>query len=71
MTQLERSDWLRSENFTYIMIEYEIDPVSIVEDTGSVHRQRWMDKLKPVYLPFNFIEAGGYNYGVCNKTLKK
>ena len=27
MTQFERSDWLRSENFTNIMTEYDIDTV--------------------------------------------
>ena len=29
MTQFERSDWLRSENFTNIMIEYMTQPVRV------------------------------------------
>ena len=57
--------------------KYEIDPTSIVEDTertrfcpqmdGQMDGQT--DKVKPVYPPFNFVEAGGiimkYNH---NKT---
>ena len=46
------------------LCKYEMDPASIVEDTESgqdfVHRQtdRRTDDVKPVYPPFNFVEAG-------------
>ena len=57
------------------MCKYELDLTSIVEDTertwfcpqtdrrkdGQTDRQtdRQTDKVKPVYPPFNFVEAGG------------
>ena len=48
------------------MCKYEMDPMSIFEDTeriDSVHRRTdgQTDKVIPVYPPFNFVEAGGYN----------
>ena len=50
------------------MFKYEIDPTSIVEETVQTQfcpqtdgqTERWTDKrtdMKPVYSPFNFIEA--------------
>ena len=45
------------------MCKYEIDPTSIVEDTERTRfcpqTDRLTDKLKPVYHPFNFVDAGG------------
>ena len=45
------------------MCKYEMDLVSIVEDTEQkqffLQTDRQTDKLKPVYPPFNFVEAGG------------
>ena len=49
------------------MCKYEMDQTSIVEDTEQTRfcpqTDRWtderMDKVKPVYPPFKFIEAGG------------
>ena len=49
------------------MCKYEIDPTSIVEDRERTRfcpetdgwTDRRTDKVKPVYPPFNFIEAGG------------
>ena len=55
------------------MCKYEMDLTSIVEDTeqtrfcpqmdGQTDRpmDRRTDDVKPVYPPFNFVEAGGYN----------
>ena len=46
------------------MCKYEMDPTSIVEDTERTRfcpqTDRLTDKVKPVYPPFNFAEAGGY-----------
>ena len=49
------------------MCKYEMDPMSIVEDTERTRfcpqtdRQTdgQTDKVKPVYPPFNFVETGG------------
>ena len=49
------------------MCKYEMDLTSIVEDTEQTRfcpqTDRWTDgqtdKVKPVYPPFNFVEAGG------------
>ena len=49
------------------MCKYEMDLASIVEDTELTlfcpqtdgQTDKWMDKVKPVYPPFNFVEAGG------------
>ena len=49
------------------MCKYEMDPTSTVENTErtgfcpQTDRQtdRQTDKVKPVYPPFNFVEAGG------------
>ena len=49
------------------MCKYEMDPMSIVEDTERTRfcpqMDRWTngqtDKVIPVYPPFNFVEAGG------------
>ena len=44
------------------MCKYEMDPMSIVEDTDGQTDRRTngqTDKVKPVYPPFNFVEAGG------------
>ena len=45
------------------MYKYEMDLTSIVEDTERTpfcpQTDRQTDKVKPVYLPFNFDEAGG------------
>ena len=53
------------------MCKYEMDPMSIVEDTERTRfcpqTDRWTDgrtdgqtdKVIPVYPPFNFVEAGG------------
>ena len=45
------------------MCKYEMDPTSIVEDTKRTRfcpqTDRRTDKVKPVYPPFNFVEAGG------------
>ena len=49
------------------MCKYEMDPTSIIEDTERTRfcpqtnrrTDRQMDKVKPVYSPFNFVEAGG------------
>ena len=45
------------------MCKYEMDPTSIVEDTertpqtdGQMNGRT--DDVKPVYPPFNFVEAG-------------
>ena len=38
------------------MCKYEMDLMSIVEDTERTDGQT--DKVKPVYPPFNFVEAG-------------
>ena len=45
------------------MCKYEMDLASIVEDTEQTDRQTdWQTyKVKPVYTPFNFVEAVGYN----------
>ena len=43
------------------MCKYEKDPMSIVEDTEWTWFCGQTDKVKPVYPPFNFVEAGGYN----------
>ena len=44
------------------MYKYEMDPVSIVEDTEQAQfcpqPSGQMDKVKPVYSHFNFFEAG-------------
>ena len=40
------------------MCKYEMDPMSIVEDTERTRFCPQTDKVKPVYLPFNFVEAG-------------
>ena len=45
------------------MCKYEMDPTSIVEDTERARfysqTDRRTDKVKPVYYPFNFVEAEG------------
>ena len=45
------------------MCNYEMDPTSIVEDTERTRfcpqTDTRTDKVKPVYPPFNFVEAGG------------
>ena len=49
------------------MCKYKMDLANIVEDTGWTRfcpqtdgqTDRRMDKVKPVYLPFNFVEAVG------------
>ena len=53
------------------MCKYEMDPMSIVEDTEQTpfcpqtdrrtdgRTDGQMDKMIPVYPPFNFVEAGG------------
>ena len=41
------------------MCKYEMDPTSIVEDTEQTWFCLQTDRVKPVYPPFNFIEAGG------------
>ena len=49
------------------MCKYEMDPTSIVEDTEltrfcpQTDRRTYgqTDKVKPLYPPFNFVEAGG------------
>ena len=53
------------------MCKYEMDPASIVEDTERTRfcpqtdrrtdgqTDRRTDDVKPVYPPFNFVEAGG------------
>ena len=41
------------------MCKYERDPMSIVEDTERTRFCPQTDKVKPVYPPFNFVEAGG------------
>ena len=47
------------------MCKYEMDPMSIVEETERTRlilsTDGQTDKVKPVYPPFNFVEAGGYN----------
>ena len=42
------------------MCKYEMDPMSIVEDRADtiLSTDRQTDKVKPVYPPFNFVEAG-------------
>ena len=60
------------QNFNFLimldkMCKYEMDPASIVKDTEQIwfcpQTDRRMDgqtdKVKPVYPPFNCIEAGG------------
>ena len=50
------------------MCKHEIDPMSIVEDTDWTRfcpqTDRRTDKVKPVYFPFNFVEAGDVNIDV-------
>ena len=43
------------------MCKYEMDPTSIVEDTVDtiLSTDGQTDKVKPVYPPFNFVEAWG------------
>ena len=49
------------------MRKYEMDLMSIVEDTEQTRfcpqtdkrTDGQTDKVKPVYAPFNFVEAGG------------
>ena len=45
------------------MCKYEMDPVSIVEDTERTpfcpQMDGQTDDVKPVYPPFNFVEVGG------------
>ena len=45
------------------MCKYEMDPTSIVEDTERTRfcpqKDRQTDEVKPVYPPFNFVEAEG------------
>ena len=41
------------------MCKYEMDPMSIVEDTERTRFCPQTDKVIPVYPPFNFVEAGG------------
>ena len=41
------------------MCKYEMDPMSIVEDTEQTRFCPQTDKVIPVYLPFNFVEGGG------------
>ena len=41
------------------MCKYEKDPMSIVEDTERTRFCQQTDKVKPVYPPFNFVEAEG------------
>ena len=41
------------------MWKYEMDPMSIVDDTELTRFCPQTDKMKPVYPPFNFVEAGG------------
>ena len=45
------------------MCKYEMDPMSIVEDTEQTQFCPQMDKVIPVYPPFNFVEAGGEGGG--------
>ena len=40
------------------MCKYEMDPMSIVEDTEWTRFCSQTDKVIPVYRPFNFVEAG-------------
>ena len=56
------------------MCKYEMDPMSIVEDTEQTRfcpqtdgqTDRRTDKVKPVYPPFNFVEAGGIISMICH-----
>ena len=48
------------------MCKYQMDLVSIVEVTERTDGQT--DEVKPVYPPFNFVEAGGGGGGGYNKT---
>ena len=41
------------------MCKYEMNAMSIVEDTEQTRFCPQMDKVKPVYPPFNFVEARG------------
>ena len=41
------------------MCKYEMDSTSIVEDTEGTRFCPQTDKVKPVYPPFNFVEAEG------------
>ena len=41
------------------MCKYEMDPMSIVEDTERTRFCPQTDKVIPVYPPFNFVEAEG------------
>ena len=41
------------------MCKYEMDPMSIVEDTERTRFCPQTDKVIPVYPPINFVEAGG------------
>ena len=41
------------------MCKYEMDSMSIVEDTERTRFCPQTDKVKPVYPPFNFAEVGG------------
>ena len=41
------------------MCKYEMDPMSIVENTERTRFCPQTDKVIPVYPPFNFVEAGG------------
>ena len=41
------------------MRKYGMDPTSIVEDTERTPFCPQTDKVKPLYPPFNFVEAGG------------
>ena len=41
------------------MCKYEMDLMSIVEDTEQTLFCPQTDKVKPVYPPFNFVEAEG------------
>ena len=41
------------------MCKYWMDPMSIVEDTERTPFCPQTDKVKPVYPPFNFVEAEG------------
>ena len=57
------------------MCKYEMDPMSIVEDTERTRFCPQTDKVIPVYPPFNFVEAGGIKIfnlemGICWILLK-
>ena len=70
-TKSKLQNWKICQKLLNKMCKYEIDPASIVEVTERTdgRTDRRTDDMKPVYPPFNFVEARGI-INTCKKWVQ-